>query len=118
MYSKNSSGPSVALRHTTCYIQARLCITNFDILLNKINRPLPSSQNPHFQNEATIGDKVVETLNRVISENKRIRTPPLSPPLKVGVFFVFYRQLEQGHNIARRGWGRKAIFPPFEVNKT
>ena len=52
MYSKNSSGPSVALRHTTCYIQARLRITNFDILLNKINRSLPSSQNPHFQNEA------------------------------------------------------------------
>ena len=68
----------------------------------------------------TIRDKIVETLffNRVISENKRIRTPPLSPPFKVGVFVVFYRQREQGHNIARRGWGRKAIFPPFEVNKT
>ena len=68
----------------------------------------------------TIGDKIVETffLNRVISENKRIRTPPLSPPFKVGVFVVFYRQLEQGHNIAQSGWGRKAIFPPFEVNKT
>ena len=55
----------------------------------------------------TIGDKILETLffNRVISENKRIRTPPLSPPFKVGVFVVFYRQLEQGHNIAtlRRG---------------
>ena len=68
----------------------------------------------------TIHDKAVESLflNRIISENKRIRTPPLSPPFKVGVFVVFYRQLEQGHNIARRGWGRKAIFPPFEVNKT
>ena len=35
---------------------------------------------------ATIGDKIVETLllNRVISKNKRIRTPPLSPPVKVG----------------------------------
>ena len=68
----------------------------------------------------TIADKIVETLflNRVILENKRIRTPPLSPPFKVGVFVVFYRQLEQGHNIAQRGWGRKAIFPPFEVNKT
>ena len=31
---------------------------------------------------ATIGDKIVETLysNRVTSENKRIRTPPLPPP--------------------------------------
>ena len=68
----------------------------------------------------TIGDKIVKTLflNRVISENKRIRNPPLSPPFKVGVFVVFFRQLEQGHNIAQRGWGRKAIFPPFEVNKT
>ena len=43
--------------------------------------------------EATIGDKIVETLyiNRATSENKRIRTPPLSPPFKVGVFVVFYR---------------------------
>ena len=41
----------------------------------------------------TIRDKTVETLflNRIISENKRIRTPPLSPPFKVGVFVVFYR---------------------------
>ena len=41
----------------------------------------------------TIGDKIVETLylSRVTSENKRIRTPPLSPPFKVGVFVVFYR---------------------------
>ena len=39
-----------------------------------------------------IGDESVETLylNRVTSENKRIRTPPLSPPFKVGVFVVFY----------------------------
>ena len=39
----------------------------------------------------TIGDKTVETLysNRVTSENKRIRTPRLSPPYKVGVFVVF-----------------------------
>ena len=68
----------------------------------------------------TIGDKIVETLylNRVVSENKGIRSPPLSPPFKVKVFVVFYRQLEQGPNIVRRGWGRKAIFPPFEVHKT
>ena len=40
----------------------------------------------------TIGDESVETLylNRVTSENKRISTPPLSPPFKVGVFVVFY----------------------------
>ena len=76
----------------------------------------------HFKREvtrlflSTIGETLF--LNRVISENQRIRTPPLSPPFKVGVFVVFYRQLEQGHKIARRGWGRKAIFFPFEVNKT
>ena len=42
---------------------------------------------------STIGDKIVETLysNGVTSENKRIHTPPLSPPFKVGVFVVFYR---------------------------
>jgi len=39
----------------------------------------------------TIADKIVETLysNRVTSENKRIHTPPLPPPFKVGVFVVF-----------------------------
>ena len=43
--------------------------------------------------QPAIGDKIVETLylTRVTSENKRIRTPPLSPPFKVGVFVVFYR---------------------------
>ena len=46
-----------------------------------------------YKVQTTIGVKIVETLylNRVISENKRIRTPPLPPPFKVGVFFVFYR---------------------------
>ena len=45
------------------------------------------------QTSSTISDKIVETLylTRVTSENKRIRTPPLSPPFKVGVFVVFYR---------------------------
>ena len=40
----------------------------------------------------TIGDKMFETLyaNRVTSENKRIHTPPSSPPLKGGVFVVFH----------------------------
>ena len=38
----------------------------------------------------TIGYKLVETLylNRLTSANKRIRTPPPSPPFKVGVFVV------------------------------
>ena len=40
-----------------------------------------------------IGNKIVETLhsNRATSENKRLHTPPLFHPLKVGVFVVFYR---------------------------
>ena len=44
----------------------------------------------------TIGDKIVETLysNRVTSENKRIHTPPLTPPFKFAVFVVFYRLVE------------------------
>ena len=43
--------------------------------------------------QATIGDKIVETLysNRVTSENKRIHTPQQSRPFIVGVFVVFYR---------------------------
>ena len=69
--------------------------------------------------QPTVGDKIVETLysNMLTSENKRIHTPPLSPPFKVGVFVVFCRQLEQRHNIAWRGWGGKDIFPTFEVSK-
>ena len=47
----------------------------------------------NYDAEGTIGDKIVETLysNRVTSENKRIRTPPLSPAFKVGVCVIFYR---------------------------
>ena len=63
----------------------------------------------------TIGDKMFETLyaNRVTSENKRIHTPPSSPPLKGGVFVVFHWYLQQWHNIAWRGWrgGKRVIFP-------
>ena len=52
-----------------------------------------SKQPPPYPTIATIGNKIVETLylNRVTLENKRIRTPPLSPPFQVGVFVVFYR---------------------------
>ena len=62
----------------------------------------------------TIGDKIVATLssNGITSENKTIRTPPPSRPFKVGVFLVFNRWLEQRHNVAWRGQGRKRfIFP-------
>ena len=63
----------------------------------------------------TIGDKIVETVypKTVTSENKRIHTPPLFPPFKVGVFVVFYRYFEQRHNIAWRGSGEEKIYSPF-----
>ena len=59
--------------------------------------------------------QTVETFysNRLTSGNKRIHTPPLSPPFKVGVFVVFY--IAQ-HCMQGMGGG-KAIFPPFEVSK-
>ena len=54
-----------------------------------------------MENQPTIHNKIVETLysNRITSENKRIHTPPLSPPFKGGVFVVFFRSLEQRHSI-------------------
>ena len=41
---------------------------------------------------ANVGEKIVKTLfsNGVTSENKRIHTPPLSAPFKVGVFDAFF----------------------------
>ena len=39
--------------------------------------------------------------------------PSPSPPFKVRVLVVFYRQLEQWHNIEWRGWGRKNVIFPF-----
>ena len=54
--------------------------------------------------------------NRVTSENKRIHTPPSSPPFKVEVFLVLIsRQLEQRHNIAWRGQGKKSYILPFNL---
>ena len=56
-----------------------------------------------MENQPTIRNKIVKTLysNRITSQNKRIHTPPLSPPFKVGLFVVFFRQLEQWHNLAK-----------------
>ena len=55
--------------------------------------------------------------NRVNSENKRIHTPPSSPPFKVEVFLVLilFRQLKQRHNIAWRGWWRKSFIFLFNL---
>ena len=64
-----------------------------------------------IEDKTAIGSKIVETLysNRVTTENKRIHTPSPPPPFKVGVFVVFYRQLELLYNIAWRGCGRKSF---------
>ena len=72
-------------------------------------------EDKEIENEATIGDKIVETLysNRVTSKNKNFPHPFLSPPFKVRVFVVFYRSREQQQNIAWRGWGRKSYIFPF-----
>ena len=43
---------------------------------------------------------------------------PMSPPFKVGVFVVLHRQLEQRHNIAWRGRGRRSDIFSFKVRKT
>ena len=53
--------------------------------------------------------------NSVTSENKTIHPPPPTSFVhsKLGYFVVFYRQLEQQHNIAWRGWGRKSFVFSF-----
>ena len=68
----------------------------------------------------TIGDKIVDTLysNRITLENKRIHTPSLSPPFKVGVFVVFYSSLNSSTTLHEGDGERKAIFYPSEVRKT
>ena len=60
--------------------------------------------------EPAVGDIVVEKLssNGVTSENKTIYTPR-----QVGVFVVFYRKLEQRHNIAWREWWRESFISPL-----
>ena len=80
-----------------------------------------SKQSRVFRNWSiwvAIGNKTFETVysNSVTSENKTIHPPP--PPTsfvhsKLGYFVVFYRQLEQQHNIAWRGWGRKSFISSF-----
>ena len=54
--------------------------------------------------------------NRVTSDNKTIRTPPLPPPFKVGVFAVSIGSSNMGTTLHRGDRG--GIFPPFEVSKT
>ena len=63
-----------------------------------------------------IGDKIIEILssNWVTLANEKIppRPPPPPPsPSKLGCFCCFYRWLEQQHNIAWMGWGRKILLP-------
>ena len=62
----------------------------------------------------TISDKIVETYsNRVTSENRRIHSPPLSPPFKVGVFCCF---LKIGWIVAQHcmeGMGEEKLYFPL-----
>ena len=64
---------------------------------------------------STIGDKIVETLysNRVTSENKRIHTPALSPPFKVGVFVVFLWVAPTAAQHCMEGMGEEELYFPL-----
>ena len=68
---------------------------------------------------STIGDKIVETLNSniVTSENKRIHTPP---PLhsKLGCLLFSIGPSNSSTTFHGGDGGEKALFSPFEVNKT
>ena len=68
----------------------------------------------------TIGNKIVDTFysNRVTSENKRIRTPPLSPSFKFGCLLFSIASSNIGTTLHGEDGGGKAIFPTFEVSKT
>ena len=59
-----------------------------------------------------MGDIIVETLysNRVTSANKRIRTPPLSPPFKVGVFVVSPKVARTSVQHCMEGMGEKKLY--------
>ena len=68
----------------------------------------------------TIGDKIVDTLytNRVTSENKRIRAPPLPPPhSKFGCSLFSIGTSNISTTLHWGDGGGKARFPPFEVSK-
>ena len=68
-----------------------------------------------IKDQTTIGDKVVALKQGHFREQKNY-TPPSSPPFKVEVFLVLIsRQLEQRHNIAWRGWGKKSYILPFNL---
>ena len=66
--------------------------------------------------------QIVETLysNRVTSENKRIHTPPLSPPFKVGGFVISKGSSNSSttlHGGDGGGGGEAIIIFPFKVRK-
>ena len=79
-------------------------------------------EDKEIENEATIGDKIVETLysNRVTSKNKNFPHPFLSPPFKVLLGFLLFSIGYGNSNKTLHGGdgGGKAIFSPFEVSKT
>ena len=77
-------------------------------------------EDKEIENQATMGNKIVETSysNRVSSENKRIHTP--SPPLhsKFGCLLFYIGCWNSGKTLHRGDGSGKALFSPFEVSET
>ena len=74
----------------------------------------------HFTPQATIGNQIVDTLslNGVSFREQNNPHPTLSPPFKVGVFVVFYKKLDQWHNVAYKWYGEaKNSFSLLELAK-
>ena len=55
----------------------------------------------------------------LVSENKTIHTPSLSPPFNVEVSVVFLQAARTARQLCMEGTGvGKALFSPFKVDKT
>ena len=63
--------------------------------------------------------QIVETLysNRVTSENKRIHTPPLSPPFKVGGFVISKGSSNSGTTLHGGDGGESYNYFPLQGQK-
>ena len=106
-----------------CNLQLALCFLLEATPIKRLTKVIfDSKQSRVFKNwsiwAATRQQNFWQTvyLNSVTSENKTIHLPPPSTSFvhsKLGYFVVFYRQLEQQHNMAWRGWGRKSFIFSF-----
>ena len=77
-------------------------------------------EDKEIENQATIGDKIVETLysNRVTSKKKNFHTPSSPLLLKLGFLLFSIGYGNSGKTLHGGDGGGKAIFSPFEVSKT